>query len=73
MPLTRESLERQLAQAEATLKTVAQNLKEKGVSDKDLKKQAKWKAADADRRAIKTRLMAVSAKEAIGADTGSEE
>jgi hypothetical protein len=67
MPLKRDNLERQLEHAAAKLKAVADELTKAGITAKDLKRQPKWKSADAALRTIKSRLMSVTAKEAIGA------
>jgi hypothetical protein len=72
MPLKRDNLERQLEHASQKLAAVAAELKAAGIDEKDLKRQPKWKAAKADFRALKTRLMSVTAKEAIGAASTEE-
>ena len=73
MPLSRENLERQLAQAQVVLQQAAAELKEQGVSDKELRRQPKWRKANAAVRQLKTRLGTVSAKEALSAASDSEE
>lgn len=73
MPLKRESLERQLEQAQAAVEQVKSDLTERGVADSDLSRQPKYRDASADLRAVKRRLNAVTAKEAIGADSGGGE
>ncbi len=73
MPLKRDSLERQLEHAEQKLKAIATELTAAGIDEKDLKRQSKWKAAQADLRKIKSRLMSVTAKEAIGASSEEAE
>ncbi|HUG19782.1 MAG TPA: hypothetical protein VMM56_12430 [Planctomycetaceae bacterium] len=67
MPLKRDNLERQLEFAQQKLDAAASELTAAGIAEKDLKRQPRWKAAKANYRAIKTRLMSVSAKEAISA------
>ena len=67
MPLTRETLERQLAQSQDRFDKAIAELKESGIADSEMKRQPKWKRANADRRAIKKRLDAVTEKESISA------
>ena len=67
MPLTRETLERQYAQSQARLDKAVAELKESGIAEAEMKRQPKWKHANADRRAIKKRLAAVTEKESITA------
>lgn len=73
MPLKRDNLERQLEFSKQKLDAVASELTAAGIAEKDLKRQPKWKAANAGYRAIKSRLMSVSAKEAIGASSEDSE
>ena len=73
MPLKRDSLERQLEHADQKLKAIAAELTAAGIDEKDLKRQPKWKAAQAEFRTVKSRLMSVTAKEAIGASSEDSE
>lgn len=63
MPLTRETLERQLATVQTDLDTCVASLKEKKIVGKDLKKNPTWRHLDAKARQLKTRLGAVKAVE----------
>jgi len=67
MPLTRESLERQLQQAQEVVDQVKQDLIGKGVAESDLKKQPKYRDAHGDYRTVKRRLIVVQEKEALTA------
>ena len=68
MPLTRASLERQLKQAEEQLAHAAAVLKEQGVAEKELRRQASWRACDSTLRKVKSRLQSVTKKEALQAE-----
>lgn len=68
MPLTRESLERQLKHAEEQLAHAASVLKEQGVPEKELSRQAKWRECNSTLRKVKTRLHSVTKKEALQAE-----
>ena len=63
MPLTRESLERQLSVVEGDLAACVSALKEKSIAGAGLKKNTKWRNLDAKRRQLKTRIFAVKATE----------
>ncbi|MFV0445272.1 MAG: hypothetical protein ACK5Q5_16975, partial [Planctomycetaceae bacterium] len=68
MPLSRENIERQLADAKTRREACASQLKEGGVSDKELKRQPAWRSADATCRQLTRRLRAVAAKEQLQVD-----
>lgn len=63
MGTNRAVLERQLADAKADLESWAQNLASRGVAESDYRRDPKWRALDADRRAVATRIRAVAALE----------
>ncbi len=71
MPLSRNNLERQLAEAKVRRDACAARLTQSGVSEKDLKRQPAWRTADADCRQLTRRLRAVSAKEQLQVDKAS--
>ncbi|MEP3482430.1 MAG: hypothetical protein ABJZ55_24525 [Fuerstiella sp.] len=58
--MNRERIERQIKQAAQDLETCEKAL---GADAKALKKSPKWRAADADLRALKRRLIAVKGVE----------
>ncbi|MCA9054049.1 MAG: hypothetical protein KDA75_09445 [Planctomycetaceae bacterium] len=71
MPLSRDSLERQLSEAKRHRDACADRLKQAGKAEKELRKQPAWRNADAICRQLTRRLRAVSAKEKLQADKAS--
>jgi hypothetical protein len=68
MPLSRQNLERQLADAKTRRDACVARLQQQGVAEKDLKRQPAWRNADAACRQLSRRLRAVSAKEKLQVD-----
>ena len=67
MPLSRATLERQLEAANADLASCAKTLQTQGLTEKDLKRNTKWRSLNAHIRTIRRRISAVSATEANNA------
>jgi len=67
------TLERQLKHSQAVVDQVKADLVGQGVGESDLKTQPKYRHAFSDLRAVKRRLAAVTAKEAIAAGAGVHE
>lgn len=64
MPLSRQTLERQLQAANDDLAAYAKTLQAKGLSESDFKKNAKWRSLNANIRTVRRRLAAVANTEA---------
>ncbi|HEY0981633.1 MULTISPECIES: hypothetical protein [unclassified Schlesneria] len=64
MPLSRTTLERQLAAANADLATFSNSLKEKGLGEAEFKRNTKWRSLNATIRTVRRRLAAVGVTEA---------
>ncbi len=73
MPLTRDSLERQLVDAERLRDNCAQQFKDQGLDEQALKRQPAWRNANAACRQLKRRLAAVQKRQAVGAAADSGE
>lgn len=67
MPLSRSTLERQLQSANADLATFAKTLQEKGLTEAQYKRNAKWRELNAGIRTVRRRLAAVAGTEANNA------
>ena len=67
MPLSRNTLERQLQTANAELAAFSKSLQEKGLSEAQFKKNAIWRSLNADIRTVRRRLAAVAQTEANNA------
>ena len=63
MPLSRSTLERQLQASNADLATFAKSLQEKGLTEVERKRNAKWRQLNATIRTIRRRLAAVTETE----------
>jgi len=63
MGTSRAVLERQLAQAKAGLESWAEKLASRGVAESDYDRDPRWRALNADCRAVATRIRAVAAVE----------
>ena len=63
MPLKRETIERQLATAQADLAACVSKLKESGVDAKAYRKNVNWRNLDAKCRQLKSRLFSVKSTE----------
>jgi hypothetical protein len=68
MGTNRAVLERQLAAARAGLASWADQLGSRGVAETDYRRDPKWRALDAECRAVATRIHAVAAVEAREAE-----
>jgi hypothetical protein len=67
MPLSRNTLERQLQTANAELATFAKSLQEKGLTEVQFKRNALWRSLNANIRTVRRRLAAVAQTEANNA------
>ena len=67
MPLSRATLERQLQAANADLAGFSKTLQAQNLTEADFKRNAKWRALNADIRTIRRRLAAVAGVEANNA------
>ena len=67
MPLSRQTLERQLQTANADLAAYAKTLQQKGLTEAEFKRNTKWRSLNAHIRTVRRRLAAVSATEANNA------
>jgi hypothetical protein len=71
MPLSRDNLERQLAQAKQLRDACTARLKQSGVEESALKKQPAWRSANAACRQLTRRLNTVSGKEKLAAEVAT--
>jgi hypothetical protein len=67
MPLSRQTLERQLEAANADIATFVKTLQTQGLTEADFKRNTKWRSLNANIRAIRRRIAAVTATEANNA------
>lgn len=63
MPLSRQTLERQLQAANADLAAYAKTLQEKGLTEAEFKRNTKWRSLNAGIRTVRRRLAAVTQTE----------
>ena len=67
MPLSRGTLERQLQAANADLAAFSKTLQEKGLTEAECKRNARWRSLNAEIRTVRRRLAAVANTEANNA------
>ncbi|MCA9118132.1 MAG: hypothetical protein KDA79_23835 [Planctomycetaceae bacterium] len=72
MPLSRESLERQLSRAEADRAQRIAQLDEQGVPEASRRRDPLWRRCNAACRKLRTRLTAVTAKEELASGKTEE-